>query len=347
MKNMKTPFLMIMIVLLSCWACNKNDTTFYPEENPAGTKIALSFIPTTTFTTRAFGTNQATAAEKAVLSGKLFIFRTGNKVFEKYLTSTELATFGSQPLVFTVPGLIASTSYDYYLIINNGNVSATNLAALQALTQNDIASYNGPWSNVNDANTTPYRSGGFVMTGNTSATTSADLTQTQNVNITAKRITAKVDINTIIDNTVFGSGNKYAGTISIDSAIISKTQSTSSLLLGTPPTTVGTLTLAKQIPNVVTANSNYQNRFYLFENGALNAGSRVMLTLYGTYTYNGVSNIVTYPVELTGNTTGAIVRNGAYSVTANIEGLSGTSVSVTVTLSDWETIVNQSANLGN
>ena len=53
-----------------------------------------------------------------------------------------------------------------------------------------------------------------------------------------------------------------------------------------------------------------------------------------------------YPVELTGSATGAIVRNGAYTVTANIQGLSGTSVSVTITLSDWETIVNQNANLG-
>lgn len=107
----------------------------------------------------------------------------------------------------------------------------------------------------------------------------------------------------MIDNTVFGSGNKYTGTLAIDSAIISKTQSTSSLLLGTPPTTAGTLPLAKQISNIATPNSNFQNRFYLFE-------------------------------------------NGAYTVTANIKGLSGTSVSVTVTLSDWETIVNQNANLG-
>lgn len=334
------------MVLLFCWACDKDDNSPCPKQNPAETKIALSFVSADTFTTRAFGTNQATTAEKTVKSAKLFIFRTGNKIFEKYLTNSELSVLSTQPLIFTVPGLIPSTSYDYYMIINNGDVTAANLTALQALTQNDIASYNGTWSSVNDASTTPNRSGGFVMTGNTSATTSADLTQTQNVSITVKRITAKVDVNTVIDNTVFGSGNKYTGTLAIDSAIISKTQSTSSLLLGTPPTTAGTLTLAKQISNIATPNSNFQNRFYLFENGALNTGNRVTLTLYGTYTNNGTSNPVVYPVELTGSTTGAIVRNGAYTVTANIKGLSGTSVSVTVTLSDWETIVNQNANLG-
>lgn len=337
---------MTFIALLCCWGCSEEENTLCPNKNPEGTKIALSFVPADTFASRAFGNNQATIAEKTVKSAKLFIFRTGNKIFEKYLTSSELSALGTHPLVFTVPGLLASTSYDYYLIINNGDVTATNLTTLQSLSQNDIASYNGSWSSVNDASTTPNRSGGFVMTGNTSATTTADLTQTQNVNITVKRITAKVDVNTLIDNTVFGSGNKYTGTINIDSAIISKTQGTSSLLLGTPPTTAGTLTLAKQLSNVTAPNSNYQNRFYLFENGALNAGSRVTLTLYGTYTNNGVSTPVMYPVELTGSATGAIVRNGAYTVTANIKGLSGTSVSVTITLSDWETIVNQNANLG-
>lgn len=45
---------------------------------------------------------------------------------------------------------------------------------------------------------------------------------------------------------------------------------------------VGTLTLAKQSSNAAVANSNYQNRFYLFENGALPIDCRVFLSLYGT-----------------------------------------------------------------
>lgn len=343
---MKRLFLTTVIGLLFFWACSEDEHTPGIYRNPAETKVALSFVSTDQFTTRAFGTNEATTAEKAVKSGKLFIFKSGSKVFEKNLTNAELSTLSTQPLVFTVPGLTASTAYDYYVIINNGDVSANNLTALQALTQNDIASYNGPWSSVNDAATTPNRSGGFVMTGNTSATTGTDLTQTQNINVSVKRITAKVDVNTIIDNTVFGNGNKYGGTIAIDSAVISKTQGTSSLLAGTPPTTAGTLTLAKQVPNAATVNSNYQNRFYLFENGAQEAGSRVTLTLYGTYTYNGVAAPVAYLVELSGTGNGSIVRNGSYTVTANIKGLSGTSVSVTITLNDWETIINQNANLG-
>ena len=334
------------IALFLFWSCTKEDENIPIPNNQDGTKIAVSFITEDAPSSRAFGANSATTAEKKVITAKLFIFKSGNKLFEKYLTASELSNVGSQPVTFTVPGLAASTSYDYYMIINNGDVSASNLAALQAITMNDIATYNGAWSAINDANTTPNRSGGFVMTGNTSASTSADLTQTQNVSITAKRISAKVDVNIIIDNTIFGSGNKYAGSMTIDSTFISKTQATTPLLLATPTTTTGTLALGKQVPNAATANQNYQNRFYLFENGALAAGNRVFLTLYGTYTYNSVATPVIYTTELTGDSTGAIVRNGSYSVTANIKGLTGASLSVSVTLSDWETIVTQTANLG-
>lgn len=133
---------MTFIALLCCWGCSEEENTLCPNKNPEGTRIAMSFVTTDTFNTRAFGNNQATIAEKTVKSAKLFIFRTGNKIFEKYLTSSELSALGTQPLVFTVPGLLASTSYDYYLIINNGDVTATNLTTLQSLSQNDIASYN-------------------------------------------------------------------------------------------------------------------------------------------------------------------------------------------------------------
>ncbi len=161
------------MVLLFCWACDKDDNSPCPKQNPAETKIA--FLPIRLQPTLSEQTKQQ-QRKKTVKSAKLFIFRTGNKIFEKYLTNSELSVLSTQPLIFTVPGLIPSTSYDYYMIINNGDVTAANLTALQALTQNDIASYNGTWSSVNDASTTPNRSGGFVMTGNTSATTSADLT---------------------------------------------------------------------------------------------------------------------------------------------------------------------------
>lgn len=341
---MKT-FLTVVITTLLCWSCVQEENNT-PDPEICGADVSLSFALEESIQSRAFGNNSASTAEKAVISAKLFIFKAGTKIFEKYLTSSEVSNVGSQPITFSVPGLTPSTSYDFYMIINNGDVTAANLTALQAITLNDIQSYNGTWNAVSDANTTPNRSGGFVMTGKTTQSTGTDLTQTQNISITVKRVTAKLDINTTIDNTIFGSGNKYSGTMSIDSAIISKTQSSTPLLLGTPSTTAGTLTLTKQLSNMVTINSNYQNRFYLFENGALATGSRVLLNLYGTYTNNGVSTPVVYTTELSSDNTGAIVRNGAYSLQVTIKGLTGSSISVSVTLSDWETIVTQTANLG-
>lgn len=328
------------------WACSNEDKCVPIPEEKDGTSVALSFVNTDLSDTRAFGNNTATTAEKKIISAKIFIFKLGTKIFEKLFTSTEINNVGSNPITFTVPGMTASTAYTYYMIINDGDVMAVSQSALSSLTMNDIASYNGAWSAVNDAAAAPNRSGGFVMQGTTTATTTADLTQTQSVSVTVKRITAKMDITSTVDNTIFGAGNKYTGTISVDSTIISKTQASTPLLPGTPTTTAGTLTLAKQLANAATVNSIYQNRFYLFENGAIATGSRVLLTLYATYTNDGVSTPVVYTTELSTDATGAIVRNGSYAVNLSIKGLTGASLSVSITLSDWETIVTQNNNLG-
>lgn len=328
------------------WSCTNEDESIPVPEKESGTPVSLSFANTDLPGTRAFGNNTATTAEKKVISAKIFIFNSGTKIFEKLFTSAELTNVGSSPITFTVPGMTASTAYTYYIIINNGDVTAANQSALTSLTQSDVATYNGVWSAVNDAASAPNRSGGFVMQGTTTASTTADLTQTQSVSVTVKRITAKMDITATVDNTIFGTGNKYTGTIAVDSTIISKTQASTPLIPGTPTTTTGTLTLAKQIPNPATVNSIYQNRFYLFENGALAAGNRVFLTLYATYTNNGVSTPVIYTTELSTDNTGAVVRNGSYAISLSIKGLTGASLSVTITLADWETIVTQSSNLG-
>lgn len=338
--------LIALFATFTLWSCTNEDESIPIPEKEDGTPVALSFTNTDSPGTRAFGNNTATTAEKKVISAKIFIFKSGTKIFEKLFTSTELTNVGSNPVTFTVPGMTPSTAYTYYMIINDGDVTAVSQSALSSVTMNDIASYNGTWSTVNDAATTPNRSGGFVMQGTATATTTADLTQTQSVSITVKRITAKMDITATVDNTVFGTGNKYTGTISVDSTIISKTQTSTPLLPATPTTTTGTLTLAKQLPNAATVNSVYQNRFYLFENGALSAGSRVLLTLYATYTNDGVSTPVIYTTELSTDNTGAIVRNGSYAINLSIKGLTGASLSVSITLSDWETIITQSNNLG-
>ena len=105
-----------------------------------------------------------------------------------------------------------------------------------------------------------------------------------------------------------------------------------------------------QTPNTVS--NTYQNLFYIYENGALGIGSRVLLEmnatydLDGNYSTTGDQAAMTYSVELDGKTGGQIERNGYYKVNAVLNGLVGNNVSVTVSVADWETPVTQSVNLG-
>ena len=97
----------------------------------------------------------------------------------------------------------------------------------------------------------------------------------------------------------------------------------------------------------------YNNLLYIFENGTLSAGSRVLLTLEATYDKDGDFSTtgdqtpITYEVELKGTSdNGTILRNGYYRVAVSLAGLTGQDVSATITVADWETPVTQTINLG-
>lgn len=344
---MKT-MLMLFIFSFLLGACVQEEDSS-ERECPEDANICLLLKEANSFQSKAFGNNSATIAEKMVKSAKIFIFNTGgSKLFEKLLSSGEIAQIGSTGITFTVPGLQSSTTYNCYVIINHGDVSASSVSDLQGITENDIVSYNGTWNSVADAANTPNRIGGFVMLGNASLVTTANLQDVQSVTVVVKRITAKLDVATSIDQTVFGSSptSKYQGTVTIDSVKVVKTQATTLLIKTTPTTSTGGLALPKQSPNVITPNLSYQNRFYVFENGALAIGDRVTLYVYATYSNGSVNTPVLYPVEISTDGTGAIVRNGAYAINISITGLIGSSVTVTITLSDWETLVTQNSNAG-
>lgn len=344
---MRTIFMLISFLFLLSSCLREEDRPASEEVCGEDAKICLSFVEANH--TKAFDNSLATAVEKGVNSAKLFIFKSGVKIFENVLSSTEISGIATTPVTLTVPGMQASTSYDYYMIVNHGNVTAATPADLQAIIENDIASYNGAWSTVSDATVAPNRSGGFVMTGHATKPTTATITDVQSVTIQVKRIVAKLDITTSINQNIFGNAPTatYQGTVGIDSVKVVKTQGTTPLVITTPAPSVGSLTLAKQIPNPAPVNVTYQNRFYVFENGALTAGSRVQLYIYGTYTNGLISSPVVYTPELSTDGTGAIVRNGAYAINISVNGLSGTQITVTVTLSDWETLVTQTTtNVG-
>ena len=208
--------------------------------------------------------------------------------------------------------------------------------------EKSAADYNGTFAEVSSA---AKRSGGFVMSGSTSKTIGA-VNSTTSVGITLKRTVAKVALQTTIDPSF---ADKYAGELTINSVKLSKAASQSSVVAGTPMP--GAMSFSHtQTP--ASASGKMNSLFYIFENGTLTAGSRVLLEINATYDQDGNGSTtddrseVTYSVELTGKAAGEILRNGYYRIAANITGLVGQDCAVTVTVADWETPVTQSVELG-
>ena len=251
----------------------------------------------------------------------IFVFdNADNFVIRRDLTSSELA---AKSATFSLPKSLASTPCSFYAVANYDASSAKTRAALTALVEKSAADYNGTFVEVSSA---AKRSGGFVMSGMKSQTVGA-VNSTTNVGITLKRTVAKVALQTTIDPLF---ADKYAGTLTINSVKLSKAASQSAVVAGSP--TPGAMTFSHtQTPAM--ASGKYNALFYCFENGALPAGSRVLLEINATY-------------DPDGKAAGEILRNGYYRVAANITGLVGQDCAVSVTVADWETPVTQNVELG-
>ena len=262
----------------------------------------------------------------------IFVFdNADNFVIRRDLTSSELA---AKSATFSLPKSLASTPCSFYAVANYDASSAKTRTALTALVEKSAADYNGTFAEVSTA---AKRSGGFVMSGMKSQTVGA---------VNSTTTVAKVALQTTIDPSF---ADKYAGTLTINSVKLSKAASQSAVVAGSP--TPGAMTFSHtQTP--ATASGKYNALFYCFENGALPAGSRVLLEINATYDSDGSTSTtddrseVTYSVELTGKAAGEILRNGYYRVAANITGLVGQDCAVSVTVADWETPVTQNVELG-
>ena len=170
---------------------------------------------------------------------------------------------------------------------------------------------------------------------------------TTSVPLTLKRTVAKVAVQTSIDPAF---ASKYSGTLTVTGTKLLRAASQTPIIAPATPTP-GAMTFSHtQTP--ATASGKCNALFYCFENGALPAGSRVLLEINATYDSDGSTSTtddrseVTYSVELTGKAAGEILRNGYYRVAANITGLVGQDCAVSVTVADWETPVTQNVELG-
>ena len=89
------------------------------------------------------------------------------------------------------------------------------------------------------------------------------------------------------------------------------------------------------------ASGKYNSLFYIYENDALAAGSRVLLEIVATYDMDGDATTtndrseVTYSIELAGKAAGEILRNGYYRIAP-----------MSASVADWETPVTQNVELG-
>ena len=270
----------------------------------------------------------------------IFVFdNADNLIIRRDFTPAELA---SKSATFALPKSTAGTECLFYAVANYDASSAKTRAALTALVENSVAAYNGTFAEVSTA---AKRSGGFVMSGSTTKTVGA-VNSTTNIGITLKRTVAKVALQTTIDPSF---ADKYAGTLTINSVKLSKAASQSLVVAGTP--TPGAMTFSHtQTP--ATASGKMNSLFYIFENGSLAEGSRVLLEIEATYDSDGSTSTtddrseVVYSIELTGKAAGEILRNGYYRIAANITGLVGQDCIVSVTVADWETPVTQNVELG-
>lgn len=323
-------------------ACNKDNEPIVPT--PAisdGSTVCITLADDAS--TRAFFDTTATAEawEKSLSSLSVFAFdNTGSLIVRRDFTASELT---AKSATFSLPKSAAGTSCSFYAVANLDASSAKTEAALTALVENAAASYNGTFAEVSSKSLRP---GGFVMSGYKTQTVGA-VNSTTDVGISLKRIVAKVALQTSVDASF---GLKYGGTLTINSVKLSKAASQSLVMAGAAPSTGAMTFTHNQTP--AAASGNYNNLFYIYENGALTAGNRVLLEIVATYDMDGNAattndrSEVTYSVELAGKAAGEILRNGYYRIAANITGLVGQECAVSVSVADWETPITQTIELG-
>ena len=342
-------------VTLGFAACEKNEANPTPENSGKTGEIELVLKNgNVADETRAFGSGTTETWEKSISSAILIVYNTsGTQILRRVLTATEVNNSASSPIRFVLPGVNVDTTCDFFVIINR--TVADNIitkTGLLAELESDVASYNSTYANVT---TKAMRTGGFVMTGSASAKIAVGTTA---VSLTVKRVVAKVEIQTIMTDAF---RSKYGnGCVEIKKITISRGAEKSYLIDQTSSkyaTVNSSFTSAQDAycdkAGVSATNQyKYNNLFYINEKAAAEAGSRVKLDIEAIYDADGNLSTtddqlpISYETELTGATSGKIVRNGSYKVNAKLDGLTGQDVTLAITVANWEALVTQDVNLG-
>lgn len=323
-------------------SCNKDDMVKITRPDAAeGTRVTITLTGAEDTRATFDDTAAAESWEKTLSSLSVFAFGSdGSMIIRRDFTPEELS---SRSATFSLPKSAAGTACSFYAVANADASSVRSKVALLALVENDAASYNGTYAEVSAG---AKRVAGFVMSGSAIVTVGAVNSTTQ-VGITLKRTVAKIALQAAVAPSF---GQKYAGSLTINSIKLSKAASQSAVVAGAAPVP-GAMTFTHTQTPAANA-GKYDALFYLFENGPLNVGNRVLLEIEATYDMDGQASTsddrseVTYSIELTGKAAGEIVRNGFYRIAASITGLVGQDCIVSITVADWETPITQTVDLG-
>lgn len=336
-------FIIVAILTVFFCACNKEHGTIVPKTPDAGDGNFVTITFANAEDTRAFfeTTAKAEVFESKINTLSIFAFdNAGKLLIRRDFTNAEIT---SKSATFALPKSAANTECIFYAVVNFDASSATTRPALLALLETSPTDYNGTFAELS---TKAKRPGGFVMSGSATKTVGA-ANSTTPVAITIHRTVAKIALQTTIDPSFAA---KYPGRLTINSVKLSRAASQSLLITASVPNTGAMSYNYTQTPSA--ESGKFNSLFYCFETKQLTSGNRVLLEIYATYDIDGNTSTtddltdVTYSVELDGNTTGQILRNGYYRVSANITGLVGQECQIAITVSDWETPVSQQVDLG-
>lgn len=340
MKNFL--FAAATMVAMTFASCNKNNESLLPvPDEMTGSHVCISLTDNSGTRVSSTDTVAAEAWEKALSSLSIFTFdNTGSLIVRHDFSSEELA---ARSATFSLPKYAAGMSCSFYAVTNIDASSAKTEAALTALVENTAASYNGTFVEVSSK---ALRPGGFVMSGMNILNIGA-VNTTTNVPIRLLRNVAKVALRTTVDP-VFA--QKYGGTITVNSVMLSRAASQTRLFYNSNLSTEAMDFTHTQVPAM--QSGEYRSLFYCYENGVLFEGDRVLLEIHATYDLDGNDattddrSEVVYPIELAGKDAGQLLRNGYYRISANITGLIGLDCSISVTAADWESPITQTVELG-
>lgn len=344
MKKILTAF---VVALLFASCAKVQDTFDDPTDNRSAVTVTFVAEPNQNLTRAFFDPALTTETwEKELHSLVILTFdASGNLLIRRNFTSSELA---AKKATFALPRSAAGVTCSFYAVANRALPEIKRVDELINTLETEPESYNSTFTEVTAK---AIRSGGFVMSGMLTKKVGSVNTVTD-VPIMLKRVVAKIAVQTTLSADF---STRYPGTVRIDNTTISRACANTNLFAGETATQSDTpFSYTQAVIQPEAENSSvFNNLFYIYENGALAAGNRVLLTLEGIYDRDGNFSTtgdqlpISYACEISGSASnGTIQRNGYYRVAVGISGLMGQDINAIVTVADWESPISQTINLG-